>query len=127
MRKPGPMKELPPPMELVCLKALWEVEEGTIHDIHKILKQTRPIAYTTVLTLAERLVKRGAADRRKVGRGYVYKSMLDLRGARAKAITEIAEIYFSGSTAELRRFLDDTPVAESSESNRRSSNDVTLL
>jgi predicted transcriptional regulator len=131
MRKAGPPRELPPPLELVCLKALWEINQGTIHDIREQLKTVRPFAYTTVMTLMERLVRRGAAARKKVGRGFVYSPVLDLLAARNKAVAELADAFFNGSTDDLRGFLNNEPVAEISTSgpspSRSPSDDVTLL
>ena len=72
MRKPAGPREIPPPLEMECLKALWDLGEANVHQVREHLAATRPLAYTTVMTLLERLAKRGRAARRKQGRGFVY-------------------------------------------------------
>ena len=60
-------RELPPPLEMMCLNALWEIGEGNVEDVRRVVSQNRPLAYTTVLTLLDRLTRRGAVSRRKEG------------------------------------------------------------
>jgi hypothetical protein len=48
-------RELPPPLEMMCLNALWEIGEGNVEDVRKVISLNRPLAYTTVLTLLDRL------------------------------------------------------------------------
>ena len=49
----GRDRELPPPLEMLCLNALWEISEGNVEDVRKVISQARPLAYTTVLTLLD--------------------------------------------------------------------------
>ena len=58
-------RELPPPLEMLCLNALWEIAEGNVEEVRRAISQNRPLAYTTVLTLLDRLTRRGAVTRRK--------------------------------------------------------------
>ena len=51
-------RELPPPLEMMCLNALWEIGEGNVEEVRKVVSQNRPLAYTTVLTLLDRLARR---------------------------------------------------------------------
>ena len=46
------------PLELECMSALWPLGEGTVRDIHRHLAQSRPRAYTTILTIMDRLAQR---------------------------------------------------------------------
>ena len=64
MRRPAAKHDLPPPLELACLRALWQLGEGTVHDVRRVLSKERVLAYTTVMTLLDRLEKRGCATRR---------------------------------------------------------------
>ena len=63
---------LPPPLEMACLGVLWTMREGTVKDVAVALAPRQAFAYTTVMTLLERLVKRGHLTRRKSGRSFVY-------------------------------------------------------
>ena len=74
MRRPAPPRDIPPPLELECLKALWGLGEGTVRDVRQILVGNRNLAYTTVMTVLDRLEKRGGVSRRKNGRSFVFIS-----------------------------------------------------
>ena len=65
MRRPAPPRDIPPPLELECLKALWALGEGRVRDVRQVMVGNRNLAYTTVMTVLERLEKRGGVSRRK--------------------------------------------------------------
>jgi predicted transcriptional regulator len=93
------------PLELECLSALWPMGEGTVRDIHHKLTATRPRAYTTVLTIMDRLAQKGIVTRRKVGRAFRYRANLSADEARLKAVEKIVEGFFDGSADALAAHL----------------------
>ena len=110
----GRERELPPPLEMMCLNALWEIEEGNVQDVRKFVSQNRPLAYTAVLTLLDRLARRGAVSRRKEGRGFRYQPTVARDKLRRLALRQFLEYHFDGSEAKLRIFLEQ-PVETSPE------------
>ncbi len=107
----GRERELPPPLEMMCLNALWEIQEGNVEDVRKVVSQSRPLAYTTVLTLLDRLTRRGAVSRRKEGRGFRYQPTVERDKLRRLALRHFLEYHFEGSEAKLKIFLEQ-PVEE---------------
>jgi predicted transcriptional regulator len=99
-------RELPPPLEMMCLNALWEIGEGNVEDVRKVVSHSRPLAYTTVLTLLDRLARRGAVSRRKEGRGFRYQPTVERDKLRRLALRQFLEYHFEGSAAKLRVFLE---------------------
>jgi BlaI family penicillinase repressor len=110
------------PLELECLSVLWPLGEGTVRDIHRALAASRPRAYTTVLTIMDRLEQKGIVARRKVGRAFHYQARLSAEEARLKAVEKIVEGFFDGSPEALaallssqggaaREFLSPAPAA----------------
>jgi BlaI family transcriptional regulator, penicillinase repressor len=95
------------PLELECLTALWPMGEGTVRDIHRQLALIRPRAYTTVLTIMDRLSQKGIVTRRKVGRAYRYQANLSAEEARLKAVEKIVAGFFDGSPEALAAHLAD--------------------
>jgi predicted transcriptional regulator len=91
---------------MMCLNALWEIGEGNVEDVRKVISQDRPLAYTTVLTLLDRLARRGAVSRRKEGRGFRYQPTADRNKVRRIALRLFLEHHFGGSVASLRLFLE---------------------
>jgi len=98
-------RDVPPPLELLCLKSLWSLGEGNVTDVRLIVTQTRPLAYTTIMTVLDRLVRKGKVSRRKVGRAFVYKPEASRDEMRRTAIAELLDGFFDGSEGELLAFL----------------------
>jgi predicted transcriptional regulator len=105
-------RDVPPPLELACLKALWSLQEGKVRAVQEVVARTRPLAYTTIMTVLDRLVRKGKLNRRKVGRAFVYAPEASRDSMRRAALRELVEGYFDGSEAELLEFL--RPVTASS-------------
>ncbi|HEY2843270.1 MAG TPA: BlaI/MecI/CopY family transcriptional regulator [Bryobacteraceae bacterium] len=105
MRRPAAKHELPPPLELACLRALWQLGEGTVHDVRRVLSKERVLAYTTILTLLDRLEKRGCAARRKPSRSFLYRPRISRDTMRDRALKQLLAGFFDGSAETLLRYL----------------------
>jgi BlaI family transcriptional regulator, penicillinase repressor len=99
------------PLELECMNLLWPMERGTVREIRDALAERRPRAYTTIMTIMDRLARKGIVVRRKSGRAYVYEPNLTAREARSHAITQVVEGFFGGSREDLMEHLSATPAA----------------
>ena len=82
-----------------------------MRDVRQILVGNRNLAYTTVLTLLDRLARRGAVSRRKEGRGFRYQPTVARDKLRRLALRNFLEYHFDGSEAKLKIFLEQ-PVEE---------------
>lgn len=99
------------PLELECLSVLWPIGEGTVRDIHAALAASRPRAYTTVMTIMDRLAQKGIVARRKVGRAFLYQPMLSADEARLNAVEKIVNGFFDGSREALAAHLAGPGIA----------------
>lgn len=98
------------PLERDCMNALWPLGEATVRDIREALLATRPRAYTTIMTILDRLAHKGVVTRRKVGRAYVYSPAVSAEEARTRAVGQLVENFFGGSPAALLTHLTgETP------------------
>jgi predicted transcriptional regulator len=93
------------PLELECMSVLWPLGEGTVREIHRQLAASRPRAYTTIMTIMDRLAQKGIVARRKVGRAYRYQANLTADQARASAIEKVVTGFFDGSAEALAAHL----------------------
>jgi BlaI family transcriptional regulator, penicillinase repressor len=107
---PKTVREVPPPLELLCLNALWSLKEGNVKDVQQIVARKRPLAYTTIMTVLDRLVRKSLLARRKVGRAFVYVPQMPKDRMRGIAVRELLEGFFDGSEEELIHFLGAKPV-----------------
>ncbi len=98
-------REIPPPLELECLKALWTLGEGNVKDVREALTANRSLAYTTVMTVLDRLARKGGVARRKVGRSFVYVPVLSRKNLRRLAVRDLVDRFFDGSEEALIHYL----------------------
>ncbi|MGB6429171.1 MAG: BlaI/MecI/CopY family transcriptional regulator [Candidatus Acidiferrales bacterium] len=99
------------PLELDCMNALWSAGEGTVRQIQQLMASTRPRAYTTIMTILDRLAQKGVVARQKSGRAYMYRPNLTAEQARAHAVERIVDGFFEGSTQALAAQLAGAPSA----------------
>lgn len=89
------------PLELDCLNTLWPMGEGTVREIRDRLAERLPRAYTTIMTIMDRLARKGIVERRKAGRAYVYRANLTAEEARTQAVGQVIDKFFGGSKEAL--------------------------
>jgi predicted transcriptional regulator len=93
------------PLELDCMNTLWPIGEGTVREIRDLLAPRTPRAYTTIMTIMDRLARKGIVERRKAGRAYVYRPSLSANEARDHALGKVVESFFGGSREDAVAFL----------------------
>ncbi len=88
------------------MKALWAQNEASVREIREqLLAGGRALAYTTVETIMDRLARKGAVARRKVGRAHRYTPVYQAADARAQAVRSMAEHFFGGSRRALASYV----------------------
>ena len=95
------------PLELDCMNTLWPIGEGTVREIRDQLAPRLPRAYTTIMTIMDRLARKGIVERRKSGRAYIYRPTLSVEDARTHALGQIVESFFGGSREIAAAYLRD--------------------
>jgi len=88
------------------MKAIWLRQAQTVSDVQESLLPLRPLAYTTVLTILDRLSRKGAVTRVKQGKAYVYAPSLSFELSRQEALAELLQSYFEGSRERLIEYLE---------------------
>lgn len=86
-------------LELECMKVLWKYPGASVAQVRAGLP--RPLAYTTVMTVLDRMSVKGLVARQKNGRAYLYTAALDLESARRSAVSRLAARFFDGDPAAL--------------------------
>ncbi|MGA2134129.1 MAG: BlaI/MecI/CopY family transcriptional regulator [Bryobacteraceae bacterium] len=106
MRRSAP-RDIPPPLELLCLSALWSIGRANVREVRQFVAPSRALAYTTVMTVLDRLERRGIVSRTKQGRAFVYAPIVSRDAMRRLALKEFLDSYFESSQDQLLRFLKD--------------------
>ncbi len=94
---------VPASLEMDCLKVLWSQPEATVGQVKAGLP--RPLAYTTVMTVLDRMCAKGLVKRCKRGRAWSYSAGLDLETARAEAVRRLVANLFESDNRALIRYL----------------------
>jgi len=89
-------------LELECMKVLWKYPGASVAQVRAGLP--RPLAYTTVMTVLDRMSAKGLVERQKNGRAYLYTAALDLETARRSAVGRLAARFFDNDPAALARY-----------------------
>jgi predicted transcriptional regulator len=108
---PRTAREVPPPLELLCLNALWTLGKGNVRDVQQVVARNRQLAYTTIMTVLDRLVRKGKLSRKKEGRSYCYSPEASKDALRNAAIQDLLDSFFDGSEAEFMAYLSARPKA----------------
>lgn len=101
------------PLELRCMNALWPIGEGTVREIRDLLAPNLPRAYTTIMTIMDRLARKGIVERRKSGRAYIYRPCLSVEEARSHALGQVVEGFFGGSREIAAAYLGNGTAPDS--------------
>ncbi len=89
------------------MAALWAAGKATVHEIRAQLLPRRPLAYTTVMTVMDRLARKGVVEREKRGRAHLYHPAVTHDVVSERALRQLVENFFHGSYEELLRHLEN--------------------
>lgn len=127
MRKGRTAGDIPPPLELQCLAALWTLGQGNVQAVRDQLASKRTLAYTTVMTMLDRLTRKQVLSRKKVGRSFVYTPLVSRDEIRHLALRELTDSLFDGSSSVLRAYVNGTRAAAAHAGDEPETLDAALL
>lgn len=93
-------------LEQAVMDRLWADPPAprSVREVHTDLADTRAIAYTTVLTVLDRLAKKGLVTRELVGRSWLYRPV---RTRAQTAVDEMLATIHAGGPRERRELLEE--------------------
>jgi BlaI family transcriptional regulator, penicillinase repressor len=91
--------------EWTIMNALWQNHPATARDIADRLASSSSWAYTTIKTMLDRLVEKGALAEAKRGATSLYTPLITKRHARTTALKALADQAFDGAFGPLMHFL----------------------
>ncbi|HUG89579.1 MAG TPA: BlaI/MecI/CopY family transcriptional regulator [Planctomycetaceae bacterium] len=95
MRKP--LSEL----QLAVMQVLWQSGGATVAGVQQALAEERPLAYSTLATVLNRLVRKGVVTHRFEGRAYRYQPAVSEEEVGTSMVRRLMENVFSGSPSDL--------------------------
>jgi BlaI family transcriptional regulator, penicillinase repressor len=94
-------------LELEIMKVLWDSGAAGVSAVQELLS-SRDLAYTTVQTMLNVLVRKGRAKRTLKDRAYIYRPVLTRDKAMKAALRDMVERFFGGSADRLVMNLVET-------------------
>jgi predicted transcriptional regulator len=94
------------PLELEIMQVLWELGASTVAEVQPKLKGD--LAYTTVQTMLNVLLKKEKVTREPEGRAYRYRAAVSKDRATGGALKDMVKRMFGGSPEALLMALVDT-------------------
>lgn len=100
-------------LEQAIMNHLWDTpapqaDGFTVRDVHETLGADRDIAYTTVMTVMDRLSRKEFLARTKQGRAYVYRAATSREDFVARLMREtLGDLRPTDRRAAVLAFVDD--------------------
>ena len=88
-------------LETDIMNIVWQKGNVTVRDVYETLRETRPLAYTTVLTVLGTLTEKGVVHREMKDRTYVYRPKMSHKEAVNRNLQYLAGKFFEGSARSL--------------------------
>ena len=87
--------------ELQIMKVIWGLGAATVKDVSEIMSQSKPVAYTTILTLMGILEDKGALAHTRSGRAFLFRPLLSRRQATRNVVHDVTMRFFDGNPEKL--------------------------
>lgn len=98
-------------LQAAVMDVLWEHGEATVKDVLDALPGDPPPAYTTVLTILQKLTKAGWVTHRSAGRSYVYRPLCSRDEAGRSAIRRFVDKVFAGDRVlAFQQLISEAPL-----------------
>jgi predicted transcriptional regulator len=94
------------PLELEIMQVLWEAGPCTVAEVQPKLKAE--LAYTTVQTMLNVLLRKQKVKRVQEGRAYRYRPAVSRERATGSALSDLVKRMFGGSSEALLMAMVDT-------------------
>ena len=95
-------------LETDIMKIVWQKGKLTVRDVYEALRETRNLAYTTVLTVLGTLTEKGIVHREMRDRTYVYRPRVSHEEAVSRNLQYLAGKFFEGSARSLAAHMIDS-------------------
>jgi predicted transcriptional regulator len=104
---PRPRESQPTAGELEVLKILWDRGPSTVREVMGVLNETRPRAYTSVMSLLNVMTDKRLLVREPRGRAFVYRPRAGRGQTLGRMVSHLLSRAFEGSTSQLVMHLLD--------------------
>ena len=83
------------------MKVVWRLDKATVRDVYEALRDKRPVAYTTVMTMMKILEEKGYLKKALVDRAHVYRPAQRRQQVVGAMVRDFLDRVFDGATGDL--------------------------
>jgi len=83
------------------MKVVWRKDEATVRDVYEALQETRPVAYTTVMTMMRILQEKGYLTKATNDRAHVYRPAKPSQQVIGGMVRDFLDRVFDGASDAL--------------------------
>ena len=83
-------------LEADILAIIWERQQATVRDVYETLRERRQIAYTTVMTVMNNLVKKELLTQDRTSIAYLYTAAIPGNEVAGTILDSVVERLFRG-------------------------------
>ena len=83
------------------MKVIWRLKQATVRDVYEALRESRAIAYTTVMTMMKILEEKGYLKRATVERAHLYTPAMPRQQVVGAMVREFVDRVFDGASSSL--------------------------
>ena len=95
------------------MKVVWRADKATVRDVYEALRETRQIAYTTVMTMMKILEEKGYLKKTAADRAHVYRPARPKQQVIKDMVREFVSRVFNGASQPLVvHLLEDDQITE---------------
>jgi len=91
--------------EMEVARAVWQLGEATVGQVHQALPNDRGMQYATVQTYLRRLEAKGYVRTRRDGRNKIYRAKVDPSQVIQETVDDLTARLFGGETLPLMLHL----------------------
>lgn len=80
------------------MKVVWRLDQATVRDVYEAFRETRAVAYTTVMTMMKILEEKGYLKKTLVERAHVYKPIKPRQQVVGAMVKDFVDRVFDGAS-----------------------------
>ncbi len=104
--------------QLEIMSCIWELSEATVTDVWQEISKRKKLARTTVLTVMDRLAKRGWLLKKRLQNTHLYSATMQRDQVLGGMVKNLVESAFSDSPDRLMMALIDSRGITAAEADR---------
>ena len=83
------------------MKVVWRLESASVRDVYEALRASRPVAYTTVMTMMKILEEKRYLKKNRADRAYVYRPARPRKQVVGSMVRDFLDRVFDGASRPL--------------------------